>query len=113
MNTDPTWQYVVPMTAVSTIFLVFAIILILGRAAETEMKLILIGIFMAIAAAMQANVASAGVNGAQAAMIAGLGSATLTRISVILTLAGVGLLLMSRATPPAIAGTAKEPPHVD
>ncbi len=113
MNPDATWQYVLPMTAVSTIFLVLAIILILGRARTTEMKLILIGIFMAITAAMQANVSGPGVNGAQVAMIAGLGSATLAKISVILTLAGVGLLLMSRATPPAIAGTAKEQPHVD
>jgi hypothetical protein len=112
MNQDAVYT-VVSMTIASTTLLILAIIVILSRSRTPEMKLILIGIFMAITAAMQANVSGISVNAAQVALLTGLGSATLMKIAVILTLSGVGMMLMARATPPAVAGTAKEPPHVD
>jgi hypothetical protein len=115
MNSDaiPT---IVTMTIGSTTLLILAIIVILVRSRTPEMKLLLIGIFMAITAAMQANVSGVSVNAAQVALATGLGSATLMKISVILTLSGAGMLLMSRVTPPPpppAIGTPKEHPHVD
>jgi hypothetical protein len=104
------------MTIGSTALLILAIIVILVRSRTPEMKLLLIGIFMAITAAMQANISGVSVNAAQVALSAGLGSATLMKISVILTLFGAGMLLMSRVTPappPPAVGTPKEHPHVD
>jgi hypothetical protein len=112
MNQDAVYT-VVSMSIASTILLILAIIVILSRSRTPEMKLILIGIFMAITAAIQANVSGISVNAAQVALLTGLGSATLMKIAVILTLSGVGMMLMARVTPPTIAGTAKEPPHVD
>jgi hypothetical protein len=101
------------MTIGSTALLILAIIVILVRSRTPEMKLLLIGIFMAITAAIQANVSGISVNAAQVALLTGLGSATLMKIAVILTLSGVGMMLMPRVTPPPIAGAAKEHPHVD
>jgi hypothetical protein len=112
MNQDAVYT-VVPMTIGSTTLLILAIIVILSRSRTPEMKLTLIGIFMAITAAMQANVSGISVNAAQVALPTGLGSATLMKIAVILTLSGVGMMLMDRVTPPTIAGTAREHPHVD
>ena len=113
MNPDATWQYVMPMTIGSTILLILAIIVILVRSRTTEMKLVLIGTFMAIAAASQANVAGIGVNAAQGAVLNGLGSASLMKLSVILTLSGVGMLIMSRVTSAVVIGPQKEHSHVD
>jgi hypothetical protein len=113
MNPDATWQYVVPMTIGSTFFLILAIIVILVRSRTTEMKLVLIGAFMAIAAAAQAPVSGVGVNAAQAAVLTGLESASLMKVSVILTLSGVAMLLMSRATSAVVIGPQTEQPHVD
>ncbi len=103
---------VTAITFFSTIFLILAIIVILLRTRTQEMKLILIGVFMAIAAAAQANLSGVSVNPAQVALTTGLGSAALMKIAVILTLSGVGMLLLSQATPPAAAGTEKEHSHV-
>lgn len=110
MNQDAVYT-VVPMTIGSTTLLILAIIVILSRSRTTEMKLILIGVFMAITAAMQANVSGVGVNAAQVTLLTGFGLTTLMKIAVILTLSGVGMLLMSRATPPPIAATMKEQPR--
>jgi hypothetical protein len=111
MGPDAAYQYVVPMTIGSMLFLILAIIVILVRARTTEMKLVLIGAFMAIAAAAQGSVSGVGVNAAQVAMFAGFGSASLMKISVILTLSGVGMLLMSRAT--GAVGTGPQTEHSD
>ena len=100
------------ITFFSTTFLILAIIVILLRARTQEMKLILIGVFIAIAAAAQANLSGVNVNPGQVAMTTGFGSATLMKIAVILTLSGVGMMFLSRATPPATAGIEKENSHV-
>ena len=76
------------MTIASTVLLILAIIVILARSRTTEMKLLLIGVFMAIAASVDANVTGVSINAAQVALSTGLGSAALMKISVILTLAG-------------------------
>ena len=112
MQTDPVYT-VVPMTIASTVFLILAIVVILARSRTTEMKLLLIGVFMAIAASVDANVTGVSINAAQVALSTGLGSAALMKISVILTLAGVGMLLLQRVSPPATTATQTEHPHVD
>ena len=66
------------------------------------MKLLLIGIFMAIAASVQSSVSGVSVNPGQVALSTGLGSSPLMKIAVILTLSGVGMMLMSRVTPPRV-----------
>src|SRR5262245_36886079 len=112
---NDTTQTIVATTTVSTVFLILAIILILVRSRTLETKLLLIGIFMAIAASVQANVlgVSVGANAAQVALSGGFGSATLMKIAVILTLVGAGMMLLSRVAPPATPGTETEGPHVD
>jgi hypothetical protein len=103
---------VVPMTIGSTVFLVVAIIVILIRSRTPEMKLLMIGIFMSITAAMQASITGIAVTTQQVTLLTGLGSATFMKISVILTLAGIGMLLLVRVTPPAMPGPEKEQSHV-
>ena len=104
-------------TFISTIFLVLAILAILSRSRTPEMKLLLIGIFMAIAASVQSGVYGVSVNPGQVALSAGFGASPLMKIAVILTLSGVGMMFMSRLTPtPASStptATVKEHPHVD
>jgi cell division protein FtsW (lipid II flippase) len=102
---------VIAMTFIWAIFLILAIILILVRARTLEMKLLLIGIFMGIAAAVQSNVAGVSVNAGQVTLATGVGPAPLMKFAVILTLAGVGMMLLSRATPPAATGSEKERSH--
>ncbi len=106
---------VVAMTTLSTGFLILAILVILVRSRTVEMKLLLIGIFMAIAASAEANVVgvSLGANAAQVAVSGGLGSTTLAKIAVILTLAGAGMMILSRLAPPATPAIGREGPHVD
>jgi hypothetical protein len=94
MQSDPVYT-IVPMTIASTFFLILAIIVILTRSRTLEMKLLLIGVFMAIAASVDANITGVSINAAQVGLATGLGSAALMKISVILTLAGVGMLLLS------------------
>ncbi len=112
MGPDPSGM-ILSTTLVSTFFLILAIIVILARAQTAEMKLILIGVFLAIAAAAQSNVSALSPNAAQVALTAGLGSVTLMKIAVILTLAGVGMLFLPRVAPPATARTEAEHPHVN
>jgi hypothetical protein len=102
-------------TFISTIFLVLAILVILARSRTPEMKLLLIGIFMAIAASVQSGVYGISVNPGQVALSAGFGSSPLMKIAVILTLSGIGMMFVSRLTPPPAVATAtvKEHPHVD
>jgi hypothetical protein len=104
-------------TFISTIILILAILMILSRSRTPEMKLLLIGIFMAIAASVQSGVSGVSVGPQQVALLAGLGSSSLMKIAVLLTLSGVGMMFMSRLTPPPAASTStpivKEHPHVD
>jgi hypothetical protein len=102
-------------TFISTIFLVLAILVILSRSRTPEMKLLLIGIFMAIAASVQSSIYGVSVNPGQVTLSTGLGTLPLMKIAVMLTLSGVGMMFMSRSTPPPAAATTtvKEHPHVD
>jgi hypothetical protein len=99
-------------TATSAVLLILAIIVIALWSRMIEMKLLLIGIFMAITASVQSNVAAVSVNAAQVAVSAGLGSGALMRIAVILTLSGIGMMLLARVTPPATTGIGGERSHV-
>ena len=105
--------YIITVTLFTTLFLILAIILILVRSRTLEMKLLLIGIFLAIAASVEANVVGVGANAAQVAISGALGSATLLKIAVILTLSGAGMMLLSRVAPPATPPIEREVPHVD
>jgi hypothetical protein len=107
MNNDLS-NWVLSMTLGSTALLVLAIIVILVRSRTPEMKLILIGSFMAIAAAMQANITGITVNAGQVGLTTGLVPSPLLKISVILTLAGVGLMLLGRVAPAATSGVETE-----
>jgi hypothetical protein len=104
-------------TFISTIFLVLAILVILSRSRTPEMKFLLIGIFMAIASSVQSSVYGVRVNPQQVVLSTGLESSPLMKIAVILTLSWVGMMFMSRLTPPPAASTApptvKEHSHVD
>jgi hypothetical protein len=104
---------VLVVAVISSVFLILAIILILSRSRTTEMKLVLIGVFMAIAAGVQPGTAGVSVNPGQVAMMTGLGSAALTKVAVILILAGVGMMLMSRVSPSPTARAEEERSHVD
>jgi hypothetical protein len=100
-------------TTVSSIFLILAIIVILTRSRTVEMKLLLIGIFMAIAGSVQASVSGGTIGPAQVAALTGLGSAVFMKIAVILTLAGVGMLLFQRIAPIETPETKVERHHAD
>ncbi len=114
---DPDSARVFVTTIITTIFLVLAILVILSRSRKPEMKLLLIGIFMAISASVESIGFGVGANPGQVALLAGLGSSPLMKIAVILTLSGVGMMFMSRLTPPPAASTVpptvKEHSHVD
>jgi hypothetical protein len=99
-------------TFVTNMFLILAIIMILVRTRTPEMRLILLGIFLGIAAGAQGQIAGVAVNGQNVALVGGFGAATLTKLSVILTLAGVGMMFLARTIPPPIPAADKEPPHV-
>ena len=68
---------------------------------------------MAIAAAVEANIAGVSINAAQVALSTGLGSAVLMKIAVILTLTGVGMLLLPRVATPATTAMHTEHRDVD
>lgn len=80
--------------------------------AAPETKLLLIGIFTAITAAVQSSLTTAVVNVPTVGTATGLASAPLMRIAVILVLAAVGLMLLDRAAPRAAAASEEEGPHV-
>jgi hypothetical protein len=105
------------LSFVTTIFLVLSILVILVRARTPAMKLLLIGVFMAIAASVQSSIFGGGLNPQQVVIATGIGSSPLMKIAVILTLSGVGMMFMAYFTPPipasASTSTAKEHPHVD
>jgi hypothetical protein len=101
-------QVVIGMAIISICYLILPILLILTRARAPETKLLLIGVFMAITAAVQSSLTPAGVNAPPGTTWTGLASAPLMRIATILVLAGVGMMFLDRATPPAEKGG----PHV-
>lgn len=110
---NPDSQMVERMTVSSSAVLVLAIVAILVFSRTAEWRLLLIGIFMTIAASMQANISGFSINSGQMALLTAVGSTTLMRISVILTLSGIGMMLMSRVAPQAAAVAVKERPHGD
>jgi hypothetical protein len=100
------------MAIISIVFLILPILVILTRARATETKLLLIGVFMAITAAVQSSLTTPSVNFPPAATPTAMASAPLMRIATILVLAGVGLMLLERTYARAAAPPEKEAPHV-
>ncbi len=100
------------MAIISIVFLILPILVILTRARAPETKLLLIGIFTAITAAVQSSLTTAVVNVPTVGTATGLASAPLMRIAVILVLAAVGLMLLDRAAPRVAAASEEEGPHV-
>jgi len=100
------------VTAISSIFLILCIVLILLRYFQKSpgMALCLIGVFMAIAAAVQASVSglSLNQNPGQFAMATAPSSGPLSKIAVILVLGGVGMLFLSRSSAPPVGSNKTE-----
>ena len=101
---------------VSLFLLTILIVLILFVFAHKSpgMALCLIGVFMSIAAAVQATMSVGAViqNPGHLAITASAGSGPLLKIAVILVLSGVGLIFLSRSGPAPTATEQKETAHV-
>jgi len=103
MTSDQTG--VLGLSLVATIFLILSIILILGRARTFEMKLILIGVFFALAAFAVGNVTGLHVGGEGntagfVAISTGYAPVALTKVGTILILLGVAVRLLSSGNLP-------------
>jgi|SRR5579872_6925583 len=104
------------VTSVALMLLICFIGLILLRFAQKSpgMALCLIGVFMAIAAAVQASASGVGLppNPGQFATAPATGSGPLTKIAVILVLGGLGMIFLSLPTTPPASSNQTETPHV-
>src|SRR3954452_18784217 len=100
------------MTIASSLFLVLAIILVLLRSRTLEMTLVLIGVFMALTAAVQGNFSGVAVDRGQVALTVGTGAGPLMKIAMVLVLSGVALSFVSRTNPPLASRDRQEGPHV-
>ncbi len=81
----------------SSLFLILAIVLVLARSKTLELRLILIGVFTAIAAAVQGNVSTVNVNPGNLAVSLGFNAGSLMKVATILILSGVALAVLDRA----------------
>jgi len=81
---------------ISSLLLIFVIIFVLVRSRTLELRLILIGVFMAIAAAVQEPVSAVHIGPANVAGSIGLGAGSLMRVAAILILSGVTLVVLDR-----------------
>lgn len=79
-----------------------------ARSKTLELRLILIGVFTAIAAAVQGNVSAAGINPGNVAVSLGFSAGSLMKVAVILILSGVTLTVLDRTG----RGAAAEPKEV-
>jgi hypothetical protein len=112
MNTDQS-GIILSTTFCSSLLLILAIVVISLRSRSAEVKLLLMGIFTAIAAAANASVTGVSIQAGQVALATGIGSTILAKIAVILTLAGVGMMLLPRAVQAAPAQNIKEHPDAE
>jgi len=83
-------------TMVTSLFLIFAIVLILSRSKTLELRLILIGVFTAIAAAVQGNISAVDINPGNLAVSLGFSAGSLMKVATILVLSGVMLAVLDR-----------------
>ncbi len=97
-------------TIITSLFLVLLIILVLGRIKLLSLRLILIGVFMAIAAALQGNISAVSIDSGQVAVSLGLAASSLLKIATILVLSGVAFAVLERTEPAPTVGT-KEVSH--
>ena len=107
---DP-FTYLIPMTFFTDGALVLAVILVLVRSRTLEMRLILIGVFMAVAAAAQGNVAVVSPDPGRVALAGGFSAGSLAKVATILILSGVALAILARENPPAVAANRGEETH--
>lgn len=105
------FSYVLAMTVLSSGALVLAIILVLARSRTLETRLILIGVFMAVAAAAQGNFAVLTPDPGRVAFAGGLAAGSLMRVATLLILSGVALAVLTREVPPAVAANRGEETH--
>ena len=96
---------VVLTTVFAAIFLILAILVILTRSRTLEMKLILIGVFFAIAAGVIGSVSGLSVVAGPNLVSIGGGAGSLSKIAAILILSGVALAALSRTGPAASENT--------
>ncbi len=97
-------------TMVTSFFLIFAIVVVLSRSKSLELRLILIGVFTAIAASAQGNISAVDVNPGNVAVAFGFSSGSLMKVATILVISGVALVALDR-TGPAAATEPKEVSH--
>ena len=83
-------------TMIISLFLIFAIVLVLSRTRTLELRLILIGVFTAIAAAVQGNISAVDINPGNVAVSLVGSAGSLMKIATILVLSGVTLALLQR-----------------
>jgi hypothetical protein len=104
------------VTAISSIFLIVLIglILFLFLQKSPGFALCLIGVFMAIAAAVQGSVTGISINPNSGQMLsaAGSGSGPLAKVAVILVLGGTGMIFLSRGGSAPAPSIPKETTHV-
>ena len=105
------FSYVLAMTVLSSGALVLAIILVLARSRTLEMRLILIGVFMAVAAAAQGNFAVLTPDPGRVTFAGGLAAGSLMRVATLLILSGVALAVLTREVPPAVSANRGEETH--
>ena len=105
-DTEP----VILTTMVSSLFLVLVIVFVLARSKTLELRLILIGVFTAIAAAVQGNVSAVIINPGNVAVSLGFSAGSLMKVAAILILSGVTLAVLDR-TGPVAAPEPKEVSH--
>jgi hypothetical protein len=97
--------------SISSILLIFATIFVLVRSKTLEMRLILIGVFMAIAAAVQESSVGVHIGPGNMGGSLNLTAGSLMKVAAILILSGVALAALER-TRPATAPAATEPKEV-
>ncbi len=107
---DP-FTYLIPMTLFTYGTLVLAIILVLVRSPTLEMRLILIGVFMAIAATAQGSVAVVAPDPGRIALAGGFSAGSLMKIATLLILSGVALAILARENPSVVPANRGEETH--
>ena len=87
---------VISTTMISSLLLVLVIIFVLARSKTLDLRLILMGVFVAIAAAVQGNVSAVIINPGNLAVSLGFSAGSLMKVAAILILSGVTLAVLDR-----------------
>jgi len=104
---------VITIIALFFLIILIGLILFVFAAKSPGMALCLIGVFMSIAAAVQASMlgGSMSQNPGQLMITASAGSGPLLKVAVILVLSGVALIFLSRSGPVPTPADQKEVVH--